>query len=87
MASTITVRVPDGLQQFIKSQTDGHGIYDSTSEYLRDLIRRDYERVEELKWQKLEGLLQPGLEADEAEFKAVSREEFMAIAKAAKYGA
>ncbi len=33
MANTINVRLPEALQTFVKAQTDGAGVYDSTSEY------------------------------------------------------
>jgi len=86
MANTINVRLPERLQAFIKAQTGGDGIYDSTSEYVRDLIRRDYERIEEQKWQKLEGVLLPGLEAEEDAFEDVSPAEVIAAAKARRHG-
>ncbi len=86
MANTINVRLPAALRGFIKSQTDGAGVYDSTSEYIRDLIRRDYERSEEQKWQKLEGLLAPGLAADESAFETVSAAQVIKAAKARKHG-
>lgn len=86
MANSINVRLPGELSAFVKAQTDGAGVYDSTSEYIRDLIRRDYERVEEQKWLALEEKLRPGLEAGEEEFVAVSSEELIASAKARRHG-
>jgi len=86
MANTINVRLPETLQTFVKAQTDGAGVYDSTSEYIRDLIRRDYERIEEQKWQKLEGLLLPGLDAGDDAFEAVTPDQVIAAAKAHKHG-
>jgi len=82
VSSSINVRLPQELQMFVKVQTDGAGVYDSTSEYIRDLIRRDYQRAEEQKWQKLEALLQPGLDGDEENFLSVSRGDVIEAAKA-----
>ncbi len=86
MANSINVRLPEELQAFVKARTDGAGIYDSTSEYIRDLIRHDYDRAEEQKWQKLEALLRPGLDADEEDFETVSRDEMISAAKARGHG-
>jgi antitoxin ParD1/3/4 len=87
MGQNINVRLPDSLQKFIKAQTNGKGVYDSTSEYIRDLIRRDYERLEALKWQKLESVLRPALDASENDFKAASRHDVINAAKARRHDA
>jgi antitoxin ParD1/3/4 len=39
----MNVSLPDDLKSFVDSQVD-HGNYGSTSEYVRDLIRRDHGR-------------------------------------------
>ena len=85
MAENINVRLPEKLRSFVREQTSGDGVYDSTSEYVRDLIRRDYERLEALKWQKLEVVLRPGLDADESEFRAMDRKDVIAAAKARRH--
>ncbi len=87
MSDNINVRLPERLRHFIKEQTSGDGIYDSTSEYIRDLIRRDYERLENIKWQKLESILRPGLDASEDDFAAVARQDVIRAAKARKHDA
>jgi len=43
--STMNVSLPDQLKAFVEAQAD-RGAYGSTSEYVRDLIRRDQERFE-----------------------------------------
>jgi antitoxin ParD1/3/4 len=68
MAEGVNVRFAGELQKFIQSRVDSSGLYSSASEYLRDLVRRDYEREEERKWSWLESELQPGLKAKESEF-------------------
>ena len=49
--STMNVSLPDELKSFVDERV-GHGGFGSTSEYVRDLIRRDRER-ERLRWNLL----------------------------------
>lgn len=51
--STMNVSLPDELKSYVDDQVGG-GAYGSTSEYIRDLIRRDKDR------QQLRGLLLDG---------------------------
>ena len=51
--STMNVSLPDELKSFVDERVD-HGGFGSTSEYVRDLIRRDQER------ERLRGLLLDG---------------------------
>ncbi|MGB0696010.1 MAG: ribbon-helix-helix domain-containing protein [Rhodospirillaceae bacterium] len=81
MAESITVTLPSSLQDFVRTQTSGDGKYDDTGDYIRDLIRRDYERAESLKWERLQSLLQPGLSAPEADFQPVDRAASQCINK------
>ncbi len=85
MSDNINVRLPEELRQFVKAQTSGDGVYDPTREYIRDLIRRDYERLENIKWQKLNSILRPGLEASEDDFATVTRQDVISAAKARKH--
>ena len=68
MAEGINVRFTGALQRFIQDRTGASGLYGSASEYIRDLVRRDYEREEQRKWQWLRQELKAGAEADEAVF-------------------
>jgi antitoxin ParD1/3/4 len=43
--TTINISLPDGLRTFVERQVST-GTYSSTSEYLRELIRKDNERVQ-----------------------------------------
>ncbi len=71
--TTMNVSLPDELKGFVDERVDQSG-YGSTSEYVRDLIRRDRER------QALRGLIIEGLEsnpsqpADDAYFEGLRRE-------------
>lgn len=51
--STMNVSLPEELRAFVDEQVDG-GRYGSTSEYVRDLIRREQDR------QRLRNLLLDG---------------------------
>lgn len=81
MSEGINVRFAGELQRFIKSRTADSGLYGSASEYIRDLVRRDYEREEQHKWQLLRRELAPGLRAGEAEFLPLDADDVIAEAK------
>ncbi len=55
--STMNVSLPDELKSYVDDQVSG-GAYGSTSEYVRDLIRRDKDR------QQLRRLLLAGAMSD-----------------------
>jgi antitoxin ParD1/3/4 len=65
--STMNVSLPEELRAYVDAQVE-HGRYGSTSEYVRELIRRDQDR------HKLRALLEegvrsaPGPVADDAYF-------------------
>lgn len=68
MAEGINVRFAGNLQQFIRERVSESGLYNSASEYIRDLVRRDFEREEERKWSRLREELKAGLAAEETQF-------------------
>ena len=55
--STMNVSLPDELKSFVDARVDTGG-YGSTSEYVRDLVRRDQDR-ERLRWVLVEGASPP----------------------------
>ncbi|MBL8819330.1 MAG: hypothetical protein JNL58_25080 [Planctomyces sp.] len=71
MAEGVNVRFSGELQRFIQERTGATGVYASASEYIRDLVRRDYEREEQRKWLWLRHELKEGLEASESEFESL----------------
>jgi antitoxin ParD1/3/4 len=81
MAEGINVRFAGELQRFIQARTGEAGLYGSASEYIRDLVRRDYEREEQRKWQALRHELKAGSEANESEFVPLDAEALIAQAK------
>ena len=84
MAEGVNVRVTGRLRRFIEEQTSPNGLYESASEYVRDLIRRDYQRQEERKWIWLRDQLGPGMDADEGEFVPFDPKEIIKTAKKEK---
>jgi antitoxin ParD1/3/4 len=70
--STMNVSLPDGLKSFVDEQVAARG-YSTSSEYVRDLIRKDQER-ERLRGLLLDGAASaPTAPADEAYFDALRR--------------
>ena len=84
MPKGVNVRITGKLLRFIEEQASPDGLYESASEYVRDLIRRDYQRQEERKWSWLLDQLRPGMEADESEFVPLDPEEIIKTAKKEK---
>jgi antitoxin ParD1/3/4 len=66
----MNVSLPDELKSFVDDRVD-HGGFGSTSEYIRDLIRRDQER-EKLRHLLLDGAVSsPGPIADDSFFESL----------------
>jgi antitoxin ParD1/3/4 len=86
MAEGVNVRITGKLRRFIEEQASPNGLYESASEYVRDLIRRDYQRQQKRKWSWLMDQLRPGMEAEESEFITLDPEEIINIAKKEKAG-
>ena len=55
--STMNISLPDGMKSFVDEQVAERG-YGTSSEYIRDLIRRDQERLQ-LRGAILEGAASP----------------------------
>ncbi len=82
MAEGVNVRLSGKLQDFVKLKSDPeHGTYGSASEYIRDLIRHDYEKEEARKWAWLKEELSAGMAADESEFVELDIQGILAEAK------
>ncbi|MBB5032837.1 type II toxin-antitoxin system ParD family antitoxin [Prosthecobacter vanneervenii] len=84
MAAGVNVRFAGELQSFIQQRVLKSGLYSSTSEYIRDLVRRDYEQEEKRKWAWLKDELRAGAEAAESEFVALDAEDLIAEARKRK---
>lgn len=81
MAEGVNVRFAGELQRFIQNRINASGLYSSASEYIRDLVRHDYEREEQRKWLWLRQELKVGAEAAETEFVALDADMLIAEAK------
>ncbi len=88
MAEGVNVRFSGALRSFVESKTGDDGLYTSVSEYVRDLVRRDYETEENRKWDRLHHELKPGLDAPDDSFVKLDSDEILAIARKRreKYG-
>lgn len=62
------VKITGRLEEFTRAQIDESGLYETTSEYLRDLIRQDMERKNAITWQSLRDELIPGMRAPQSAF-------------------
>lgn len=82
MAEGVNVRFAGELQNFIQKQIGPKGLYGSASEYIRDLVRRDYEREEQRKWTLLYRELKPGIDAPEEEFIPLDADQILKEARA-----
>ncbi|MFC5568116.1 type II toxin-antitoxin system ParD family antitoxin [Rubellimicrobium aerolatum] len=75
---TMTVRLSGALSEFVASNVGEHGAYETTSEYLRDLIRRDKERVEREAFDRLEAELARAFAAPEDSYHPLTAAEVIA---------
>jgi len=82
MAEGVNVRFAGELQRFIQTRVGVSGIYASASEYIRDLVRRDYEREEQRKAIWLRQELKAGVEASGTAFEELDADSLISEAKA-----
>ncbi len=64
----VSARLPEFLKNHVHEVCDELKRYDSASEYIRDLIRRDYDRTEQEKIMRLNARLAPLLNRPLEEF-------------------
>ena len=70
--STMNVSLPDSLKEFVDEQVERRG-YGTSSEYIRELIRKDHDRTK-LRDALLEGAAsKPGRPFDKAYFDVLRR--------------
>lgn len=74
--STMNISLPDALREFVDQQVNGSG-YGTSSEYVRELIRRDQERVH-LRDLMLQGARSPVTGAADARYFAGLRQRITA---------
>jgi antitoxin ParD1/3/4 len=81
MAEGINVRISGPLRAFIEHRAGPEGLYANASEYIRDLVRRDFEQEEARRRAWLKEQLRPGMEAGDEEFTAFVADKIIAEAR------
>lgn len=75
---TLNVRIGGALSDFVSANVGEDGSYENVSEYIRDLIRRDKERVEADQFERLKAELTRAFATDEACFAALDADSVIA---------
>ena len=68
---TLNVRVGGALGAFVAANVGDEGAYENVSEYVRDLIRRDKERVEAERFARLKAELAAAFAAPDEAYTAL----------------
>jgi antitoxin ParD1/3/4 len=76
--TTMTVRLSGSLSDFVASNVGEDGAYENISEYVRDLIRRDKERVEKQAFDRLRAELGHAFAAPESSYKPLTAAKVIA---------
>jgi len=78
MPTTMTVRLNDTLNDFVAANVGENGAYENVSEYIRDLIRRDRERVEQEHFERLKATLMHAFSAPDDTYQPLTAAEVIA---------
>ncbi len=70
----INTRLPEVLAEHVEEMCGEHGYYENTSEFVRDLIRQHYEKIEQEKWKRLQSKLAPRINSPLEEFVEVNQD-------------
>lgn len=76
--TTMTVRIGGALSDFVATNVGDEGSYENVSEYIRDLIRRDKERVEAEAFARLKAELTHAFSATEETYSPLTAAEVIA---------
>lgn len=76
--TTLTVRLRGALANFVAANVGDNGSYENVSEYIRDLIRRDKERMEKEMFERLKAELVHAFAAPEQNYKPSTAAEVIA---------
>ena len=74
----MTVRIGGALSDYVSANVGDEGSYENVSEYIRDLIRRDKERVEAEAFNRLKAELTHAFAAPEETYKPLTGAEVIA---------
>lgn len=75
---TLNVRITGPLSEFVSANVGENGAYENVSEYVRDLIRRDRERVEAASFERLKAELTTAFAAPESSYTALDADTVFA---------
>ncbi len=75
---TLNVRIGERLGAFVASNIGDDGIYDNASEYVRDLIRRDMQRIEDERLATLRTELRAAFAAPDDRFEPLDADKVLA---------
>jgi len=70
--TTVTVRLNATLSEMVAANVGENGAYENVSEYIRDLIRRDRERLERECFERLRVELQSAFSAPEDSYEELN---------------
>ena len=76
--TTMTVRLSGPLSDFVAANVGENGAYENVSEYIRDLIRRDSERVEKEAFDRLKAELVHAFAAPESSYQPLTPAQVIA---------
>ncbi len=76
--TTATVRLSGALSDFVEANVGEDGAYEDAAEYIRDLIRRDKERVEKEAYDRLKAELTHAFAAPESSYELLTAAEVIA---------
>jgi antitoxin ParD1/3/4 len=76
--TTMTVRISGTLSEFVSSNVGENGAYENISEYVRDLIRREKERVEQEAFQRLKAELTRAFAASDDSYRPLTAADVIA---------
>ncbi len=75
---TMTVRLNGPLSDFVSANVGENGTYENISEYIRDLIRRDSERVEKEAFDRLKAELTRAFAMPESSYEPLTAAQVIA---------
>ncbi|MEZ5837091.1 MAG: addiction module antitoxin [Geminicoccaceae bacterium] len=76
--TTMTVRLSGTLGDFVAANVGENGAYENVSEYIRDLIRRDKERMEAQAFDRLKAELGHAFSAPDSSYEPLTAAKVIA---------
>ena len=74
---TLNVRLSGALGEFVTENVGPAGVYENVSEYVRDLIRQDKNRVEAERFDRLKAELDQAFAAPDSSYVALDADEVL----------